>query len=131
MSNYCISQDGYPKRMLSNKDTINCFTDKQVSIINQVYLRMNENYDMYINCERLSLKKDTIIDMQEQAILSLKKEREISSGVIKEGASVISKTKKQLKREKIKSSLMKGFLGSTVITLVTLSITAGIMLVKK
>lgn len=137
MSSYVSAQNGYPKRIVWKTDTLNCYTDKQVLKINQVYLTGQENKELLDTCIVQKYKRDTVIKDLISVKESLLKERKKSEDVNKTASSIIEeqiilteKQKRKLKWEKVKYKFTKVMLSTVSAITITTTVVLAVKLFK-
>jgi len=139
MSSCVLAQNGYPKRIvLSNGDTVNCYTNGQVVKINQMYITGKENKELFDTCVTQKARYDTAIMDLIAVKESLLKERQKSNIVISAGANIIKEqivlSKSQKRKNKwleIKSKFTKIVLSTVTTVSLSSTLVLGLMYFKK
>ena len=108
MTSYCFSQNGYPKWIVYDEDTIIAITETQLDKVNIVKIERDACYDAM-------WESSTVIDSLEYSICEYKNVVQLQRNISHQKDSLISEMNTEIKNNKKENRIWKFIAGGSIV----------------
>lgn len=127
MINCSISQEGYPRKIVIDRDTVCAITFPQVDSVNKTFVDLDECNELK---DSLYSQIDTygkLVEGQKQVIISQEKEIDIQKNIVSEKDNIIASDEKLLKKQNRQVQWLKIQRAILSVAVLTLGVTVIIL----
>lgn len=120
MTKFCISQEGYPRKIVIDRDTVCAITFPQVDSVNKTFVDLDECNELKDSLNSQINNYETLVEGQEKVIKSQDKEIAIQKNIVIEKDNIIASDEKLLKKQNRRIGWLK--VQRTILAITTLAL---------